>query len=141
MYFASAVAAIHRGYHCLLFDGPGQGELLIEQGIPIRPDWGTVVSAVIDVAVTLPLVDPTRIVISGWSLGGYLRHGLRRAKIGLQPALPIRDYLAWRIVFAGRPSMRSPITGSCAGASSSGASGLIVLMTFGRIWPHWNSTR
>ncbi|MBF9255758.1 alpha/beta fold hydrolase [Pontibacter sp. 172403-2] len=72
MYFASAVAAINRGYHCLLFDGPGQGEVLIEQGIPLRPDWETVVSAVIDVAVTLPLVDVARIVISGWSLGGYL---------------------------------------------------------------------
>ena len=72
MYFASAVAAINRGYHCLLFDGPGQGEALVEQGIPLRPDWETVVSAVIDVAVTLPLVDVARIVISGWSLGGYL---------------------------------------------------------------------
>jgi len=72
MYFASAVAALNRGYHCLLFDGPGQGELLIEQGISLRPDWETVVSAVIDVAVTLPLVDVARIAISGWSLGGYL---------------------------------------------------------------------
>ena len=72
MYFASAVAAINRGYHCLLFDGPGQGELLIEQGIPLRPDWETVVSAVIDEAVKHPRVDVTRIAISGWSLGGYL---------------------------------------------------------------------
>lgn len=71
MYFASAVAAINRGYHCLLFDGPGQGELLIEQGIPLRPDWETVVSPVMDVAEKLPLVDKARIVISGWSLGGY----------------------------------------------------------------------
>jgi hypothetical protein len=61
MYFASAVAAINRGYHCLLFDGPGQGEVLIEQGIPLRPDWETVVSAVVDVAVTLPLVDVAHI--------------------------------------------------------------------------------
>jgi len=28
MYFASAVAASRRGYHCLLFDGPGQGAML-----------------------------------------------------------------------------------------------------------------
>lgn len=72
MYFASAVAAARRGYHCLLFDGPGQGEMLIEQGVTMRPDWETVVAAVLDVAVTLPGVDPKRIALSGWSLGGYL---------------------------------------------------------------------
>lgn len=72
MYFASAVAASRRGYHCLLFDGPGQGELLIEQGIPLRPDWETVVTAVVDAAMAMPLVDRSRIALSGWSLGGYL---------------------------------------------------------------------
>ncbi len=72
MYFASAVAATRRGYHCLLFDGPGQGEMLIEQGVTMRPDWETVVAAVLDVAVGLPGVDPKKIALSGWSLGGYL---------------------------------------------------------------------
>lgn len=71
-YFAAAVAALQRGYHCLLFDGPGQGAVLFEQGVPMRPDWEVVVSAVIDHARTSPLVDPDRIVVSGWSLGGYL---------------------------------------------------------------------
>ncbi|TPE61577.1 alpha/beta fold hydrolase [Sandaracinobacter neustonicus] len=71
-YFASAVAASRRGYHCLLFDGPGQGEALILQGLRLRPDWEVVVKAVVDVAITLPGVDPARIVLSGWSLGGYL---------------------------------------------------------------------
>ncbi|MDQ0643464.1 alpha/beta hydrolase family protein [Microbacterium murale] len=71
-YFASAVAALQRGYHCLVFDGPGQGAVLFEQGVPMRPDWEVVVSAVIDYALTSPIVDPDRIVISGWSLGGYL---------------------------------------------------------------------
>ncbi|GAC66236.1 alpha/beta hydrolase family protein [Gordonia soli] len=72
MYFASAVAALRRGYHVLLFDGPGQGELLYKQGIPMRPDWETVISAVVDFAVTSPIVDADSIVLSGWSLGGYL---------------------------------------------------------------------
>jgi pimeloyl-ACP methyl ester carboxylesterase len=72
MYFASAVAATQRGYHCLFFDGPGQGAPLIQDGIHLRGDWETVVRAVVDVAVTLPLVDTTRIALSGWSLGGYL---------------------------------------------------------------------
>lgn len=72
LYFASAVAASRRGYHCLIFDGPGQGGMLIEQGIPLRPDWETVIGAVIDCALTFPLVDPARIALTGWSLGGYL---------------------------------------------------------------------
>ncbi|MEN4918423.1 alpha/beta fold hydrolase [Achromobacter spanius] len=72
MYFASAVAAARRGYHSLVFDGPGQGGMLYEQNIPLRPDWETVVGAVIDCAVQLPIVDPARIALSGWSLGGHL---------------------------------------------------------------------
>src|SRR5262249_27752659 len=72
MFFASAVAVTARGYHCMLFDGPGQGEMLIERGMPLRPDWETVIKAVVDFALTLPVVDPARIALSGWSLGGYL---------------------------------------------------------------------
>ena len=72
MYFASAVAASRRGYHSLLFDGPGQGAMLYERGIPLRPDWEVVINAVVDFAETLPLVDPARIALSGWSLGGHL---------------------------------------------------------------------
>jgi pimeloyl-ACP methyl ester carboxylesterase len=72
MLFASAVAASRLGYHSLLFDGPGQGAMLYESNIPLRPDWETVVSAVVDFALTLPQVHPEKLVISGWSLGGYL---------------------------------------------------------------------
>ena len=72
MFFASAVAATARGYHCLIFDGPGQGEMLIEHGMTLRPDWETVIEAVVDFALALPLVDPARIALTGWSLGGHL---------------------------------------------------------------------
>ena len=72
LYFASAVAASRRGYHCLIFDGPGQGEMLILQGVRLRPDWETVIRSVVDFALTLPNIDPKRIALSGWSLGGYL---------------------------------------------------------------------
>jgi alpha-beta hydrolase superfamily lysophospholipase len=72
MYFASAVAALRRGYHCLLFDGPGQGGMLYEHGIPLRPDWEVVIRAVVDFALGQPIVDPRRIALSGWSLGGHL---------------------------------------------------------------------
>ncbi|MFC4171726.1 alpha/beta hydrolase family protein [Microvirga sp. GCM10011540] len=72
MYFASAVAANRRGYHSLIFDGPGQGEMLYEQSIHLRPDWEVVVGAVVDYALNLPSVDSRCIVLSGWSLGGHL---------------------------------------------------------------------
>jgi alpha-beta hydrolase superfamily lysophospholipase len=72
MYFASAVAASRRGYHCLLFDGPGQGGMLYRQNVPMRPDWEAPVRAVVDFALTLPFVDVKRVILSGSSLGGYL---------------------------------------------------------------------
>lgn len=71
-YFGAAVAASRRGYHSLVFDGPGQGMALFEQRLHVRPDWDTVVRAVLDVAQGLTSVDPGRIALYGWSLGGYL---------------------------------------------------------------------
>jgi alpha-beta hydrolase superfamily lysophospholipase len=72
MFFATGMAAVQRGYHCLLFDGPGQGAVLIEQGIPLRPDWENVVRPVVDFVLTLPNIDAGRIALTGWSLGGHL---------------------------------------------------------------------
>jgi alpha-beta hydrolase superfamily lysophospholipase len=72
MYFAFAVAAADRGYHCLFFDGPGQGRLLIDEGMPLRADWEHVVTPVVDYALDLDGVDHDRIALTGWSLGGYL---------------------------------------------------------------------
>jgi dienelactone hydrolase len=37
-----------------------------------RPDWETVVRAVVDFALTLPGVNRSRIALAGWSFGGYL---------------------------------------------------------------------
>jgi pimeloyl-ACP methyl ester carboxylesterase len=72
MYFAHGPAATRRGYNCLLFDGPGQGRNLIRDGLALRPDWEVVVRAVIDYVLTRPDVDSRRIVLAGWSFGGFL---------------------------------------------------------------------
>lgn len=71
-FYASAVAASRRGYHALIFNGPGQGTTLIEHGMTLRPDWESVVKSVVDFAQTLPNVDTQRIALCGWSLGGCL---------------------------------------------------------------------
>jgi alpha-beta hydrolase superfamily lysophospholipase len=71
-YFFGAAAALRRGYNCLSFDGPGQGEPLIHRGLPIRPDWENVVRPVVDYALTRPEVDPERLALLGTSFGGYL---------------------------------------------------------------------
>jgi alpha-beta hydrolase superfamily lysophospholipase len=64
--------AVERGYHCLLFHGPGQGMALREQGLTFRPDWERVVSSVVDFALKLPGVEPDGIILMGLSMGGAL---------------------------------------------------------------------
>jgi len=66
------VAALRRGYHVLLHDGPGQGRLLIDEGLPLRHDWEKVVTPVVDAALGIDVVDPDRVVYHAWSLGGYM---------------------------------------------------------------------
>jgi len=72
MYFAHAETALKRGYNCLLFDGPGQGRNLIQGNSYLRPDWEKVVTPVIDYALTRKEVDQTKIILAGWSFGGFL---------------------------------------------------------------------
>ena len=61
-----------RGYNVLAFEGPGQGQVIREQGLPFRPDWEHVVGPVLDVALERPDVDADRIALVGISMGGML---------------------------------------------------------------------
>ncbi len=72
LYFANAVAALERGYNVLAFDGPGQGSVIADRGIPFRPDWEAVVTPVVDYAIARTDVDASRLALIGWSFGGYL---------------------------------------------------------------------
>lgn len=66
------MAAADRGYTVVVFEGPGQGEVIRESRRVFRADWENVVSPVIDFALSLDEVDPTRIALHGISLGGVL---------------------------------------------------------------------
>jgi len=70
--YGIATAATRRGIHCLTFEGPGQGRVIREQGLPFRSDWEHVVTPVVDYVQTLPGVDPIKIALMGLSFGGYL---------------------------------------------------------------------
>jgi alpha-beta hydrolase superfamily lysophospholipase len=69
-YFWNGAAAIAHGYHAVTFDGPGQGGPLLERGLPFRPDWEKVISAVVDALAARS--DVGEIVVIGESFGGYL---------------------------------------------------------------------
>jgi pimeloyl-ACP methyl ester carboxylesterase len=72
IYFKIAQDAVARGYNCLVFEGPGQGEVIRAQGIPFRHNWETVITPVVSYAINLKEVDKDRIALMGISMGGYL---------------------------------------------------------------------
>jgi len=70
--YASVAPALDRGYVFAALDGPGQGSVLYDQRIPMRPDWENVVPAMFDAIAAQPEVDPERIVLVGRSFGGLI---------------------------------------------------------------------
>src|SRR6266576_5371091 len=71
-YFAVAAAALRRRYNVLAFDGPGQGAALRAQKLVMRPDWEAVITPVVDYALTRGEIAADKIVLFGYSLGGFL---------------------------------------------------------------------
>jgi dienelactone hydrolase len=60
-----------RGISCLMLDQPGTGEALRLQGLTARIDAEAWAAAAVDWLTARADVDPARIGITGWSLGGY----------------------------------------------------------------------
>lgn len=94
-------AAIRRGIHCLVYDGPGQGFALRLKDLRFRHDWENVVGPVIDFALTMPGVDPSRIALMGMSFGGAL--SVRAAAFERRLKVLIADpgTLSWGEAIAG----------------------------------------
>ncbi len=70
--YASVYPALERGYAFAAIDGPGQGAMLYDRRIPMRPDWENVVPGMIDALLTHPELDPRRLVLVGRSFGGLI---------------------------------------------------------------------
>jgi hypothetical protein len=70
-YVLGGAGALARGYNCLIFNGPGQGDSLWMRKLYFRPDWEKVITPVVDAALRRREVDPKRIALVGISQGGY----------------------------------------------------------------------
>jgi pimeloyl-ACP methyl ester carboxylesterase len=70
--YASVAPALDRGYVFAAVDGPGQGAMLYDQRVPMRPDWENVVPGLFDAIAAQPEVDPERIILVGRSFGGLI---------------------------------------------------------------------
>lgn len=80
LYYIHPQAGHVRGYAVLTFEGPGQGIVLREKGLYMRPDWEVVMGQVLDwleeYAAGLKReegveLDLDRIAVAGASMGGY----------------------------------------------------------------------
>jgi hypothetical protein len=92
-YLGLGRAVVERGFHCVHFDGPGQGAALVHHGLALVPDWERVITPLVDIVAERPDVDPDRIALHGWSLGGYL--AARAASVEHRLAACICDPPLW----------------------------------------------
>ncbi|MGW8802194.1 alpha/beta hydrolase family protein [Streptomyces sp. NPDC055775] len=65
-------AALARGWNALVYDGPGQGQLLQVDRVVFTPRWETVVTPLVDWLVARTDVDAGRIALTGLSMAGDL---------------------------------------------------------------------
>jgi alpha-beta hydrolase superfamily lysophospholipase len=71
LYFVLVAAGLERGYSVLAYEGPGQGSIIREQGVPFTHEWEKPTAAVLDAYLrTHPL--PVKTILVGMSMGGYL---------------------------------------------------------------------
>jgi predicted alpha/beta-fold hydrolase len=71
-YFSGIQGLQKRGYNVVVFEGPGQGEILFKHAVPFRHDYEVVLKAVIDFIECLEDVDTQKMALLGRSFGSYL---------------------------------------------------------------------
>lgn len=87
--FFSAVEVLKRGYHVLMFDGPGQGQTLIREKLFMRYDWENVIPFVLNYVCNKSVVNSSKVILLGRSFGSYL--ATRSASIDFPFAALIAD--------------------------------------------------
>ncbi|WP_394830169.1 alpha/beta hydrolase [Pendulispora rubella] len=87
--------AMKRGYHVLMFDGPGQGQVVRLQGLPFRPDWDKVVTPVVDYAISRAEVDPAYVGLMSLSMGGFLGPRAATQEHRLRVLIPNPGVIDW----------------------------------------------
>ncbi|MFG2193291.1 alpha/beta hydrolase family protein [Streptomyces sp. NPDC048639] len=65
-------AALARGWNALVYDGPGQGQMLFVNQIPFTRRWDHVVTPLVNWLTQRSDVDHRRIALTGLSMGGDL---------------------------------------------------------------------
>ena len=98
-------AAMERGYHLMLFTGPGQMDTLrLYSGIRFIPEFERIGRVALDHVLARPDVDPDRVALMGISFGGYFatRIAAHEPRVrALIPNSPIIDLHAYMASFVG----------------------------------------
>ncbi len=89
-----------RGWNTLAIDGPGQGECLRLRDLYARHDYEVAGTAAYDYVAQRPEVDPSRVVVMGYSFGGYYAARVaafeHRYRAGVAFAALHWDLAAWQ---------------------------------------------
>lgn len=72
MWTYGVAAALERDWNALVYNGPGQGQMLFVGQVPLTTRWERVVAPLIDRLMLRRDVDPQRIALAGVGLGGVL---------------------------------------------------------------------
>lgn len=88
-FFPFLMVMVERGYDIVVFEGPGQGRVLVEQQVPLTAEWQKPVKAVLD------YFNLDEVTAIGVSMGGYMI--LKAA--AYEPR--IKRAIAWDILFNG----------------------------------------
>ncbi|HEX3935533.1 MAG TPA: alpha/beta fold hydrolase [Puia sp.] len=64
--------ALERGFNVITFEGPGQPGVVRSQGLGFITEWEKVVTPIVDHCQGLASVDSSRLILLGYSFGGFL---------------------------------------------------------------------